>query len=193
MSNEGIEHGIIVADDSALIRDTVRSAFRPPWHVFPAANGVEALQYARSVLAAFVLLDVRMPLMDGLEACTRIRALPHYDSVPIIMLTAHDDIEVRRRALQAGATLVFPKPFALGELRASIMTLLTARRDAASPATAPQQFAANASERVPTDSAQLSRNRDVLGVHRRVETAIAPSHDDAQAEATAMLRGRSGR
>src|SRR5208282_3816277 len=104
LPTEAFDRGVIVADDSALMRDNVRSALGAPWRVFVAANGIEAVQYAASMRAALVVLDVRMPRMDGLDACALIRALPHYETTPIVMLTAYDDYDMRRRARQAGAT-----------------------------------------------------------------------------------------
>src|SRR5665213_2012408 len=121
MPTEGFDHGVIVADDSALMRDNVRSALGAPWRVFLAGNGLEAVQYASSMRAALVMLDFRMPRMDGLDACARIRALPHYATTPIVMLTAYDDEDMRHRAKQAGATTLFRKPFTIATLRAGLL------------------------------------------------------------------------
>ena len=65
-----MQRGVIVADDSIIIRDNVRAALGEPWRIFLAANGAEAVEYARGIKAELVLLDFRMPRMDGLDACS---------------------------------------------------------------------------------------------------------------------------
>jgi two-component system chemotaxis response regulator CheY len=193
MATEGFDRGVIVADDSALMRDNVRSALGEPWRVFVAANGIEAVQYARVMRAALVLLDVRMPRMDGLDACAQIRVLPHYATTPIVMLTAYDDEDMRRRAKLAGATALFRKPFTIGRLRADLLPLLggglsAALRDRADPSRVTRQ-----PDRPSLPADDLTRNSVVMEVCRDVEAAIAPRGYANVAEALAALRALSRR
>jgi two-component system chemotaxis response regulator CheY len=193
VATEDFDRGVIVADDSALMRDNVRSALGEPWRVFVVANGVEAVQYARITRAALVLLDVRMPRMDGLDACAQIRAMPNYATTPIVMLTAYDDEDMRRRARLAGATTLFRKPFTIGRLRADLLPLLggglhAALRDQVDPSRVVRR---NDRPILPADD--LTRNSAELAVCRDVEAAIAPRGYANVAEALAALRALSKR
>ena len=126
-----VQRGVIVADDSIIIRDNVRAALGEPWRIFLAADGVEAVEYARGMNAELVLLDFQMPRLDGVDTCALIRSLPNYAAVPIVLLTAYDSVDLRRRAAQAGATAVFSKPFSATALRAAVLPLIALGRDAA--------------------------------------------------------------
>jgi diguanylate cyclase (GGDEF)-like protein len=74
------------------------------------ANGAEALEAALSQEVAVVLLDVDMPGMDGYAVCRRLRAEPRFATVPIVMVTGHEDSGAISRAFDAGATDFVSKP-----------------------------------------------------------------------------------
>ena len=91
--------GIILAENDPLMRGLLRSILvRTDRRVFPARDGLEAVMLAQQFPAGLVLLDVSMPRLNGLLACEAIRALPGYASVPIVMLTGHDDERLRKAA-----------------------------------------------------------------------------------------------
>jgi diguanylate cyclase (GGDEF)-like protein len=73
-------------------------------------NGTEALEYALSQDVAIVLLDVDMPGMDGFSVCRRLRAEPRLATVPIVMVTGHEDSAAITLAFEAGATDFISKP-----------------------------------------------------------------------------------
>jgi sigma-B regulation protein RsbU (phosphoserine phosphatase) len=112
MTTQVLSNGVIVAENDEQIRDLIRSVLlRARQQVFPVANGAEALMMARRLRARLVLLDISMPRLNGLQACTAIRNLPGYADVPIVMLTAHDDERFRATAKRVGATNFIAKPF----------------------------------------------------------------------------------
>ena len=176
---ESIDYAAIVADDSALIRDNVRSALGPRCKVFVAANGIEAVEYARTLRPQIIVLDVRMPRMDGLTACVRIRDLPHCAHVPIVMLTAYDDAALRHRAGRAGATRVFAKPFTFETLRSEIRDMLGNATGAAA--------VSDATDRAARDGASPLDGREVLDVCRRAEAAAEARSYVSFAEAMQAL------
>jgi CheY-like chemotaxis protein len=102
---------VIVADDDPIIRNIVQAKLEAlDQTVLLARDGQEAVSLASKVQASLVLLDIAMPKLDGIVACVRIRCLPGYASVPIVMLTADCSDGIRAKASRAGATLLMVKP-----------------------------------------------------------------------------------
>jgi two-component system response regulator MprA len=116
---------ILVVDDERAVRDSLRRALTlEGYDVDLAADGDEALARLQSheVNPDAVVLDVLMPGLDGLEVCRRLRATG--SRVPVLMLTARDQVEDRVAGLDAGADDYVVKPFALEELFARVRALL---------------------------------------------------------------------
>jgi CheY-like chemotaxis protein len=89
-----------------------------------ASNGAEAILKAEENNPDLILMDIQMPVMDGLEAMRRLRADPRFISTPIIALTALAMTGDRERCLEAGATDYLSKPVSLKELTEKIKILL---------------------------------------------------------------------
>ncbi len=117
---------ILVIDDdrriTALLR---RTLVFEGYEVQVAGGGEEGLRLAASWLPDLVLLDVLMPGLDGWEVCRRLRAA---GGVPVLMLTARDDVSDRVKGLDLGADDYLVKPFALEELLARVRALLRRKK-----------------------------------------------------------------
>ena len=117
---------ILVVDDERAVRESLRRALElEGYEIELAADGQEALQCLEAKGEGqpdAVILDVLMPVVDGLEVCRRIRRSGN--RVPVLMLTARDEIENRVAGLDAGADDYVTKPFALEELVARVRALL---------------------------------------------------------------------
>jgi two-component system, OmpR family, response regulator MprA len=117
---------ILVVDDERAVRDSLRRALElEGYDIELAADGSEALTLLTENGESqpdVVILDVLMPGIDGLEVCRRLRR--HGNRVPVLMLTARDEIENRVGGLDAGADDYVTKPFALEELLARVRALL---------------------------------------------------------------------
>jgi two-component system response regulator MprA len=116
---------VLVVDDDTAVRDSVRRALQlEGYDVATAADGFEALLAIEGPGQEpdAILLDVMMPRLDGLETCRRIRSSG--SRIPVLMLTARDDVPDRVAGLDAGADDYLPKPFALEELLARLRALL---------------------------------------------------------------------
>ncbi len=101
----------IIADDEDLGRVLLgESAAAVGLESLEFADGDSALHAALTNDVAIVLLDVDMPGLNGNEVCRRLRADPRYKSVPIVMVTGHQDSDAIRRAFEAGATDFISKP-----------------------------------------------------------------------------------
>ncbi len=120
------EHGgglVLVAEDDRAVRDAVSRALSfEGYRVITARDGAEALQRVLNDKPELVVLDVMMPIVDGLETCRRLRASGN--SVPVLMLTARTEVSDRVAGLDAGADDYLAKPFALEELLARMRALL---------------------------------------------------------------------
>jgi CheY-like chemotaxis protein len=113
----------IVVDDDAMIRAILRSTLTSiGLDVRLACHGYEAVSLAGRVQAMLVLLDLAMPGLDGISACTQIRQLPGYEQVPIVVLTAALNPLATEVAKEAGATLVLRKPFQPASLLQALST-----------------------------------------------------------------------
>ncbi len=117
---------ILVVDDERAVRESLRRALElEGYQIELAADGQEALQRLEANGDAqpdAVILDVLMPTLDGLEVCRRLRRSGN--RVPVLMLTARDEIDNRVAGLDAGADDYVTKPFALEELVARVRALL---------------------------------------------------------------------
>jgi two-component system response regulator MprA len=118
---------ILVVDDERAVRESLRRALElEGYEIELAADGREALHRLEAngdgAQPDAVILDVLMPTMDGLEVCRRLRRAGN--RVPVLMLTARDEIENRVAGLDAGADDYVTKPFALEELVARVRALL---------------------------------------------------------------------
>jgi two-component system response regulator MprA len=117
---------ILVVDDERAVRDSLRRALElEGYDIELAADGSEALTRLTENGESqpdVVILDVLMPGIDGLEVCRRLRR--QGSRVPVLMLTARDEIENRVGGLDAGADDYVTKPFALEELLARVRALL---------------------------------------------------------------------
>src|ERR1700722_2593553 len=117
--------GVVVADDDSMIRSILKDNLEAiQQDVFLANNGLEAVELASRMQASLVILDVKMPKLDGLVACERIRKLPGYALTPIVMLTFQDTERAQHAASRAGATMFLVKPFGSAALMLALSRYL---------------------------------------------------------------------
>jgi DNA-binding response OmpR family regulator len=103
---------VLVADDDADILRFIEINLRlEGFEVVTARDGLDALAKAEAVWPDLVLLDVRMPSIDGYAICARIRADPRLAAIPVIMVTANSSSADVEAARQAGANDFLVKPF----------------------------------------------------------------------------------
>jgi phosphoserine phosphatase RsbU/P len=120
---------ILVVDDTEVNRDLLARRLKAMGHeVLLAGNGREALELLASREADLILLDIMMPEMDGFAVLERLRVDPDRRHVPVIMISAVDEIESVARAIELGATDYLPKPFNPVVLRARVTATLEKKR-----------------------------------------------------------------
>ncbi len=122
---------VLVVDDQSTGRAILEQVVRgidPDIRVQAFENPQEAIRWAASAPAELVLVDYQMPEMDGIEFVRRLRQLPEYAHVPVVMITVNDSRKVRYSALDAGVTDFLNKPIDARECLARCRNLMTLRR-----------------------------------------------------------------
>ena len=120
---------ILVVDDEDLLVKGIRFNLQNEgYEVITGSNGLEALQLCQSASPDLIVLDVMMPEMDGLTACSKIR---EFSNIPIIMLTAKTDDMDKLIGFDHGVDDYLTKPFNILELKARIRALLRRAKFAA--------------------------------------------------------------
>ena len=113
---------ILVVDDEALLVKGIRFNLQQDGHeVITGCDGVEAVELAKIQNPDLIVLDVMMPRLDGLQACSKIR---EFSDVPIILLTAKADDMDKLLGFDQGADDYLTKPFNILELKARIRAML---------------------------------------------------------------------
>ncbi|MEW2573763.1 response regulator transcription factor [Streptomyces sp. NPDC047070] len=117
---------IMIADDEAAIRESLERVLQVEgYDTSTVSNGFAVLDGVGGDTPDLLLLDVMMPRLGGLETCRRLRAAGR--DLPVLMLTARDQVSDRVTGLDAGADDYLPKPFATEELLARVRALLRRR------------------------------------------------------------------
>lgn len=94
------------------------------YRVIEAMNGEEAVRLAESECPQLILMDLSLPVIDGLAATRLIRKLPHCGSTPIIAVSAHDTSDFQLEAISAGCNSYVTKPIDFNELEELISKLI---------------------------------------------------------------------
>ena len=125
MGDNGGKTKVLVVDDDALVRGLVTESLESRGlKVITAPNGQDGLNLAKKHRPDLVLLDVRMPEMDGLELCRQLRRGFLTSTIPIIMLTSLDQTADKVEGMEVGADDYVTKPFDARELVARVTTHL---------------------------------------------------------------------
>ena len=117
---------LVVDDDPQILRALRAGLSVQGYDVVTAGNGETALDVAAGTRVDLVLLDLELPGMDGVEVVDRLRG---WTTVPVLVLSAHETLEDRVRALDAGADDYLSKPFAMEELGARMRAVMRRSRE----------------------------------------------------------------
>lgn len=119
---------VLIVDDSAAIRKILQRVLRqaeiPIGQVFEAGDGAEALAKMQEQPVGLVLSDINMPNMDGIEFLTRVRAVPEWKSVPVVMVTTEGSQNRVMEAVQLGASAYVRKPFTADQIKEKLTGII---------------------------------------------------------------------
>ena len=120
-----LRNKILIADDDAEMLEALSGMLEKEGYVvFRAENGREALELARKELPALVLLDIHMPVMDGLQACKAIKSDPAAKIVHVVMLTVEGSIREIEQAISYGARTYITKPSSRSEILKVVKSII---------------------------------------------------------------------
>ncbi len=119
---------MIVDDEMDALLPLKRSLEAENYMVVEAYDGNEAINKSKTEIPDLILLDLMLPGMDGYEVCSRLKNDMHTENIPIIMLTAKDEIRDKVEGFETGADDYVTKPFNLNELKARIKRMLRKSR-----------------------------------------------------------------
>jgi sigma-B regulation protein RsbU (phosphoserine phosphatase) len=121
------ESRVLIVDDVKANVDVLVQALGDEYKLSVALNGESALRSAEKNPPDLVLLDIMMPGMDGYEVCRRLRASPRTRDVPIMFLSALEDVVNKARGFEVGGNDYLTKPFEVLEVKARVHSLLRAK------------------------------------------------------------------
>lgn len=117
---------VLLVEDTEDNRQMMRRLLEMSgYQVVEAINGEEAVKLASEAQPRIILMDLSLPIIDGLTATRRIRSLPYLSNVPIIAVSAHDTADFHSEALAAGCNAYVTKPIDYPELEEIVNRLVS--------------------------------------------------------------------
>lgn len=111
MEDNTLTNSVLIVDDSALNIRVVSNIISPlGYSIHTAKSGVNALKFLTTHNPSVILMDIRMPRMDGFECCSRIKSIRSRANIPIIFISGSHDINDQQKAMDVGASAYITKP-----------------------------------------------------------------------------------
>jgi diguanylate cyclase (GGDEF)-like protein len=180
---------ILVADDEPVNLALIKRRLEwDEYRVYTAEDGGQAVERAREMMPDLVILDVMMPVLDGLQACRLLKEDPSTRDIPIILLSALDDTDTKVSGLSLGANDYISKPFRVEELLARVRVAIRLKRERdllRLNAEELRRRAEAASELSMTDALTGLLNR--YGLHRALQRELAEARRYARSLSCLLL------
>lgn len=121
------DYKLLLAEDNAEVLEYLQKQLAAEYTIYTAVNGQEALEIAERELPDMIITDVMMPVMDGIELCTRIKKDIRLCHIPVILLTAKSMTMHIEEGYNAGADDYIPKPFSISLLKIRLRNIFASR------------------------------------------------------------------
>src|SRR2546430_11572756 len=177
-SGQGVRPVVLVVDDGHGVRECFRLILEDRYEVLEAADGRQALERLRASPVDLVLLDIRLPEMDGIEVLERIKAVD--DGVEVILVTAVKTVRIAVDAMKLGAFDYLTKPFDEDELLQLVRRALDTR-------SLEREVAFLRAERARAQDAE-----EIVGQHPTMQKLHRTIAQVARTTATVLISGQSG-
>jgi len=114
-----LKQSILIVDDQFGIRLLLQEVFKKDgYKTYTAENGKQALEIAKKNKPSLVLLDFKLPGMDGIEILKRLKEMD--SEIKVIMMTAYGELDMIQEAIDLGAITYYSKPFDIDEVRNAV-------------------------------------------------------------------------
>jgi protein-histidine pros-kinase len=181
---------VLLADDNPVNRQVALAVLEKGGHAVDiAVDGREAVARALENRYDVILMDVRMPEMDGIEATRRIRAEPGLSGIPILAVTAHAVQAELDRCLDAGMNDLMAKPFTPADLLAAVDRWAAGARTPAGDRLAASSLEDGSPGAVPVDIESFRRDMSELGIESVVDATLRVFQEDAPERMHALRQG----
>lgn len=174
---------VLVVDDEAGPRESLRMILNQDHEVRLASSGAEALEMIRNAVPDLVFLDIRMPEMDGTEILRRIKEIA--PEAEVAMITAYAAVQSAQRAMRFGALDYITKPFGVDEVEAVVERALARRREQKEARLLLEQLSGTIS----TLSEQISSNRDrPVSANESLAQGLTSAYSSIEGQLNEVLR-----
>ena len=165
--NGGIDERpiLLIVEDHKEVRDFLKSVWNKTYQIHESKNGKEGLKKALAIVPDLVVTDVRMPVLNGIELCNKLKTDERTSHIPIILLTASKDEEQELHGLKSGADDFITKPFKLQILQRRVENLIGTRKALRKRYSQELVLQAKDIAITPTDEIFLKRLQAVLDRH----------------------------
>jgi len=119
---------ILVVEDNIDLLNFITENISKQYTVYKSSNGKHGLQKAFEIIPDLIISDIKMPEMDGIELCQKIKNDERTNHIPVIILTARSTLENKMEGLETGADDYITKPFKVQELRVRVNNLIEQRK-----------------------------------------------------------------
>jgi YesN/AraC family two-component response regulator len=118
---------LLIVEDNQEVKEYIRMTFSAQYNVIEAGNGQEALQMVKNLNPDIIISDIKMPVMDGVTFCQKLKSDINTSHIPIILLTAKSAVESVLEGAKVGAELYVTKPFQPELLKLQVENLISNR------------------------------------------------------------------
>ncbi|MEJ2613664.1 MAG: ATP-binding protein [Ignavibacteriaceae bacterium] len=119
---------ILIVEDNKDLLNFINENINKQYTVYKSSDGKQGLQKALEIIPDLIISDIKMPEMDGIELCEKIKADERTNHIPVILLTARSTLENKMEGLETGADDYITKPFKVQELRVRVNNLIEQRK-----------------------------------------------------------------
>lgn len=127
-TNIELKSSVLIVEDDADLRSFLKTILSPDYEVYETDNGKAGYEKANETIPDFIISDIMMPVMDGIELLQKIKTNPNTSHIPFILLSAKTNIESKLEGLQYGADDYLEKPFSVKYLHARINNIISQRK-----------------------------------------------------------------
>ncbi|MGF1924002.1 MAG: ATP-binding protein, partial [Bacteroidia bacterium] len=127
LGNEEIKYTLLIIEDNQELRTFIKQSFQDQYRIEEAADGVEGLAKALTIMPDLIISDVMMPEMDGLELCRKVKTDERINHIPVILLTARAAYIHQVNGLEKGADAYITKPFSVQVLALSVKNIIATK------------------------------------------------------------------